>query len=136
VDTALRRVTDGGLDAFFVMDALDSDLLETIRSSTDKNGRPMYKFLDLRPGKAFFDIRDWSGRRLFQQVVLEGGLFSSTKTVSVDAIVIVNNAFREDRQKGGPLAIERLATAIDHAQAAIMADTKTPRDWQPSISQK
>lgn len=136
LETALQRITDGSVDAFFVMDGPGSELVEQIRSAVDAKGKPLYKFLDVRPGRQFYATRDWGGRMLYQEVVLEGGLFHSTKTVSVDALVIVSNEFREDRGKNGPRAVGLLGEAIDRAQAGILADTKTPHDWVPAVARK
>lgn len=136
LDTALQRITDGSVDAFFVMDGPGSDLIDQIKSAVDAKGRPLYKFLDVRPGKQFYATRDWSGRNLYQEVVLEGGFFHSTKTVSVDALMIVANDFRENRAKNGPRAVQLLADAIDRSQAEVFADTKTPRDWIPAAARK
>jgi TRAP-type uncharacterized transport system substrate-binding protein len=136
LDTALQRITDGSVDAFFVMDGPGSDLIDQIRVAVDAKGKPLYKFLDVRPGKQFYASRDWSGRNLYQEVVLEGGFFHSTKTVSVDALMIVSNEFRENRAKNGPRAVGLLAEAIDRAQAGVFADTKTPRDWVPAAAKK
>ncbi len=136
LDTALQRITDGSVDAFFVMDGPGSELIDQIRSAVDAKGRPQFKFLDVRPGKQFYATRDWSGRNLYQEVVLEGGFFHSTKTVSVDALMIVSNDFRESRSKNGPRATTLLADAIDRAQAGVFADTKTPRDWVPAAALK
>lgn len=136
LETALQRIVDGSVDAFFVMDGPGSELIEQIRTAVDAKGKPLYKFMDVRPGRAFYATKDWGGRFLYQEVVLEGGLFHSTKTVSVDALMIVNNDFRESRAKGGPRAAQVLAEAIDRAQAGIFADTKTPRDWRPAAARE
>lgn len=136
VETALQRITDGSVDGFFVMDGPGSDLVDQIKTAVDASGNPLYKFLDVRPGRQFYATKDWSGRNLYQEVVLAGGFFHSTKTVSVDALMIVSDSFREDRAKGGPRAVGLLAEAIDRAQAAVFADTKTPRDWVPAAAQK
>jgi hypothetical protein len=73
---------------------------------------------------------------MFQEAVVTPGTFRSTKSVSVDAVVIVSNPFREDREKNGPKAVDTLAGAIDRASAAIFADTKTPRGWTPTSAQR
>lgn len=136
LETALQRIIDGSVDAFFVMDSPGSEFVNQIRTAVDAKGNPLYKFLDVRPGRQFYDTRDWSGRYLYQEVVLEGGIFHSTKTVSVDALMIIGNDFRENRAKNGPTATKLLADAIDRAQAGVLADTKTPRDWVPAAARK
>ena len=131
-DSALQRITSGSVDAFFVMDSPHSELLDRIRTAVDARNKPTFKFLDVRPGSGFYGLKDWRNQFLYQEVVLEGGLFSSTKTVSTDAVLIMNNAFRENRQLGGPRAAEALDTAADRATASILADTQAPRDWTPA----
>jgi len=136
LETALQRLRDGSLDAFFVMDAPGSPLIDQIGSDKDAKGNRVFQFGDMRPNRAFYAIKDWSGRPMYQEAVVTPGTFRSTKSVSVDAGMIVGNGFREDRAKNGPKAVDALAAAIDRAQAAIYADTKTPRDWTPAAGQK
>lgn len=136
LETALQRIQDGSADAFFVMDGPGSELIEQIRTTVDAKKKPLFKFLDVRPGRAFYAIKDWSSRPMYQEATIASGFFRDTRTVSVDAVTIVANDFRENRSKFGPRAVEILAGAIDRAQAAIWADTKTPRDWVPASARK
>lgn len=136
LETALQRIKDGSLDGFFVMDAPGSPLIDQISSEKDAKGNLVFQFGDVRPGSSFYGMKDWSGRPMFQEAVVTPGLFQSTKSVSVDAVMIVANAFREDRAKNGPKAVEALASAIDRAGASIFADTKTPRDWTPASARR
>lgn len=133
-DTALQRITSGSIDAFFVMDSPHSELLENIRSSVDAREKRVFKFLDVRPGSGFYGLKDWRNQFLYQEVVLEGGIFSSTKTVSTDAVLIMGNAFRENRQNGGTRAAEALGNAVERAVPGILADTRAPRDWTPATA--
>lgn len=135
-DTALVLVKDGALDGLFVMEAPNSPLLETIRTAVDAKGKALFKFVDIRPGDAFYGIKDWGGRPMFQQQTLVSGWFGDTKVPSVDAVFIADNAFREDRAKGGPQSVAKLSEAIDRAQAAVFAETNTPRDWQPASARR
>lgn len=132
--TSLQRIKDGSLDGYFVMDGPGSDLIENIKSATDKNGKPLYKFLDLRLGSNFYySTKSWDGKPLFQEVALsKAWLSSNVYTISVDAVMIVSNSFREDAARKGPAAVETVGVSIDSAEAAIYGDTKTPRDWRPA----
>lgn len=60
-------------------------------------------------GSAFYRIKDWNGKSMYQEEVIEGGIFSSTKTVATDAVMILNIAFREGG-KGG-LVLELVLNA-------------------------
>lgn len=132
LETALQRVKDGSLDGFFVMDAPSSPLIDQIAQDKDAKGKQTFQFADVRPNSAFYKIKDWNGRPIFQEAVVIPGTFRSTKSVSVDAVMIAANSFRENREKNGPRAVEALAGAIDRASASILADTHTPRDWVPA----
>ena len=136
LETALQRIKDGSLDGFFVMDAPGSPLIDRIANEKDANGRRVFQFGDIRPGTAFYNTKDWAGRPMFQEAVVTPGTFRSTKSVSVDAVMIVNNQFRENRAKNGPKAVDALAAAIDRGSASIFADTKTPRDWVPASAKR
>jgi TRAP-type uncharacterized transport system substrate-binding protein len=132
--TSLQRIKDGSLDGYFVMDGPGSDLIENIKTSVDKSGKPLFKFLDLRLGSNFYyGTKGWDGKPLFQEVALAKYTFSSNVyTISVDAVMIVSNSFREDAARKGPAAVETVGVAIDSAEASIYGDTKTPRDWRPA----
>ena len=136
LETALQRVRDGNLDGFFVMDAPNSPLIDKIANEKDAHGRAVFQFADVRPGKPFYKLTDWRGRPMYQEAVVTPGFFRSTKSVSVDAVVIVGNEFREDRAKNGPASVEALADAIERAEPSILAETKTPKDWMAAVKRK
>jgi TRAP-type uncharacterized transport system substrate-binding protein len=131
--TSLQRIKDGSLDGYFVMDGPGSDLIENIKTPVDKNGKPLFKFIDMRLSSNFYySTKGWDGRALFQEVSISSGWFSAIKTISVDAVMIVSNSFREDAVRKGPAAVETVGVSIDSAEAAVYGDTKTPRDWKPA----
>ena len=136
LETALGRVKDRSLDGFFVMDAPDSPLIERITAEKTADGKPAFKFADVRPSDALYAVKDWAGRPMYQEAVVTPGFLRSTKSVSVDAVVVAANQYREDRKAGGPRVVDALATAINKASAAIIADTKTPRDWTPASARR
>jgi len=131
-DTALQELRDGNIDGFFIMDAPGSPKIEKIKEETDAKGHPVFQFADVRPGDAFYSIKDWSGKNLFQEETVIHGFFRDTRSVSVDAVVIVGRAFHDDRAHSGPKTVEALGVAIDKAVGTIRTDTKAPKDWQPA----
>jgi TRAP-type uncharacterized transport system substrate-binding protein len=133
---ALRMLRDKNIDAFFLMDDRSSTMIEqSIKAQVDERGRPIFKFLEINPGRKFFAMTDWTGKKMYQPVALTKGWFGSVKTVSVDAVFIVNKAWwRKDAATRA--AVEALGKAIDTAASAIRAATQTPADWVPASEQK
>lgn len=123
LDSALRDIKLGSLDGFFVMDAFDSPLIQTVKGSKD------FMIADVRPPEAFFATKDWNGRAMYAQATIAPGFFRSTKTITVDAILIANSRFIHSRDDNGPAAAQALSDAADRATASIIADTHTPKDW-------
>lgn len=131
-DVALQRVADGSIDGFFAVEPLDSDVIDRIRRTIDTHGKPLYTFIDIRPVPAFFQIGDGGGHCLYRLTALEFGVGEPVTTVSLDAVMLLGRAFRDAHARGGPRAMDALATAIDAAQTAILADTRSPPDWRPA----
>jgi hypothetical protein len=133
---ALRLLRDKNIDAFFLMDARNSDMIEqSIKSEVDARGRPIFKFLAINPPAKFFAMTDWTGKRMYQPEVLTSGWFGGVNTISVDAVFIVNRAWwHKDASTRG--AVEEIGKAIDTAASAIRAATKTPAGWVPASEQK
>ena len=129
---ALRMLRDKNIDAFFLMDARNSDMIEqSIKSQVDERGRPIFKFLAINAPASFFQQTDWTGKKLYQPEALSHGWFGSVGTISVDAVFIVGKAWwRKDASTRG--AVEQIGKAIDTAASSIRAVTKTPGDWVPA----
>jgi TRAP-type uncharacterized transport system substrate-binding protein len=123
LDSALRDIKLGSLDGFFVMDAFDSPLIQQVKGSKD------FEIADIRPPEAFFATKDWNGRPMYAPATVAPGIFRSTKTITVDAILIANTRFIHSREENGPMAAQALSDAADRATASIIADTHTPKDW-------
>jgi hypothetical protein len=130
-DIALAEVANGSADGFFALDTLDSDLIDRVRVKLDAHGKPLYTFIDIRPGPELFRIGDGAGHCLFRLTALDFGGRVPVTTVSEDAVMILARAARDAHAKGGPRVSDALATAIDAVEPAILADMKSPGDWRP-----
>jgi hypothetical protein len=128
---ALERIADGSIGGFFAMETLDSELIDRVRLMADTRGKPLYTFIDVRPGADFSWAGDGGGHCLYRLTALDFGGRSPVTTVSVDAVMLLGRAFRDAHARSGPPAAEALAFAIDAAQSAILADMKSPGDWRP-----
>jgi TRAP-type uncharacterized transport system substrate-binding protein len=127
---ALGAIQDGSLSGYFIMDSPGSPLIVSIKSATDKNGKPLYKFLDIRPSDQFFALQDWNNKPMYQAVTISSGFFSDKKTVSTNAVIIVNHSYFNSNSQ----AVNYLRGAADQADAAIRAATLTPSNWTGQIS--
>lgn len=141
-DSALGNLSDGTLDAYFVMDGPGSALVSTIKNSVDKNGNKVYKFLDISPDSSFFNELDFNGKPLYQSLILKSGWFIDTHTISTNAVLIVNTSWANGQSWGSnpadsnsTQAVNVLRQAQDQAEAAIMASTLTPPNWTGSVGQ-
>ncbi len=133
---ALRLLRDKNIDAFFLMDDRSSAMVEqSIKGEVDERGRPIFKFLAINPPSKFFDLKDWTGRKMYQPEKLTSGWFGGINTISVDAVFIVSKSWwRHD--SASRAAAEELGHAIDTAEPAIRAATRTPTGWVPASETK
>jgi TRAP-type uncharacterized transport system substrate-binding protein len=133
---ALRLLRDKNIDAFFLMDARNSDMIDqSIKAQVDDRGRPIFKFLTIDAPAKFFAEADWTGKKMYQPEALTHGWFSGISTISVDAVFIIGKSWwRKDAATRA--AVEQIGKAIDTANAAIRAATLTPSDWLPASEQK
>ncbi len=130
--TALNRLVDGSIDGYFAMESLDSELLDRIRTTGDARGKPLYTFIDVRTGPEFSRIGDGGGHSLVSDKrASDSAALLPIATVSVDAVLMLGRTFHDAHARGGPPASQVLATAIDAARVAILADLKSPADWRP-----
>jgi len=128
---ALAWVAAGSIDGFFALDTLDSEMIDQVRLRVDPRGKPLYAFIDIRPGQEFFRNGDGAGHCLYRLTALDFGVGLPVTTVSEDAVMLVARSSRDNHAKGGPRVADALAGAIDGAAAAILADMKSPSDWRP-----
>jgi hypothetical protein len=102
-----------------------------IKGEVDASGRPIFKFLAINAPSKFFQLTDWTGRKMYQQENLTSGWFGGVKTISVDAVFIVSKAWFHKQAS----VVTQLGRAIDNAEPAIRAATHTPEDWVPASQQ-
>ena len=131
-DVGLQLVANGSIDGFFAVEPLDSDVINRVRRRMDTHGKPIYSFIDIRPPPAFFLTGDGGGHCLYRLAALDFGGAEPVTTVSLDAVMLIGHTFHDVHAGGGPRASDALASAIDAAQTAILADTKSPPDWRPA----
>ena len=131
--SALGSIEDGNIDGYFVMDSPGSPLIASIKGMVDKNKQPIFKFLDVRPGNAFYALTDWNGKPMYQKVVISENCWvcSATKTVSTNAVLIVNSQWANSDANTNAVTVMR--SSADQADAGIRAATLTPKDWTGSI---
>ena len=64
-DTALNKLRDRQIDAFFVMDGPQSPLLQEVRETVDpKTKQRIFKFVDVRPSEKLTAM-PFNGRNLY-----------------------------------------------------------------------
>ena len=132
LDFGLSKVADGSIDAVFAVESLDSDVIDRVRLKRDASGKPTYRFIDIRPVPEFFRIGDMGHHCLYRVAALDYGGAAPVTTVSLDAVMALVRTFRDAHARGGPRAADALASAIDNAQPAILADMKSSPDWRPA----
>ncbi len=135
-EAALRLLRDKNIDAFFLMDDRSSAMIEnSIKGEVDDRNRPIFKFLAINPPAKFFALLDWTEKRMYQPETLTSGWFGGVRTISVDAVFIVGKAWwRHDAASQS--AVAQLGRAIDAAEPAIRAATRTPSNWVPASEEK
>ncbi len=129
-DAALADVQNIALHAYFVMDRPGSPTIQAIANATDAHGNPLYKFLAINPGPAFYGLKDAAGHPLYHEVTINAGFmgFGNTTTVSTDAVVIVNHDWAHDPANAHAVSV--LQVAAHQADAGIRMATKTPASWK------
>jgi hypothetical protein len=69
---------------------------------------------------------------LYRLTALDFGGADPVATVSLDAVMVLDHAFAAAQAKGGPRVPDALASAIEAAEPAILAEMKSPPDWRPA----
>ncbi len=124
-ETALNKLRDRQIAAFFVMDGPQSPLLQDVRDTVDpKTKQRIYKFADLRPNDRLFAIA-FNGRALYAPATLESGWFSATKTIATPAVMAV----RDDFYRTYPEVTAKIRQAAEDALPAIAARAGAKPDW-------
>ena len=123
--TALNKLRDRQIDAFFVMDGPKSPLLQEVRETVDpKNKQRIFKFVDMRPSQKLLGLT-FNGRSLYSTATLESGWFSAIKSISTPAVLAV----RDDFYQKQPLVVAKIRQAAEDALPAIAVGTGARPDW-------
>lgn len=124
--TALNKLQDRQLDAFFVMDGPKSPLLEEVRETVDpKSKQRVFKFVDIRPGAKLLGLQ-LNGRNLYATATIEPGWFSAIKSVATPAVI----AIRDDFYKSEPAVAAKIRQAAEDALPAIASRAGARPDWR------
>ncbi len=124
--TALNKLRDRELDAFFVMDGPQSPLLQEVRETVDpKSKQRLFKFVDLRPSDKLLAMQ-FNNRRLYAMATLESGWFSAIKSISTPAVI----AIRDDYYKSQPAVAAKIRQAAEDALPAIAVRAGARPDWR------
>jgi TRAP-type uncharacterized transport system substrate-binding protein len=123
--TALNKLRDRQLDAFFVMDGPQSPLLQEVRETIEpKTKQRVFKFVDVRPNAKLLGA-PFTGRSLYTTATLEAGWFSAIKSISTPAVI----AIRDDFYKSKSAVANKIRQAGEDALPAIAAKAGARPDW-------
>jgi TRAP-type uncharacterized transport system substrate-binding protein len=124
-DTALNKLRDRQIDAFFVMDGPQSPLLQEVRETIDpKTKQRIFKFVDMRPDDKLTAIA-FNGRSLYATATLESGWFSALKSIATPAVI----AIRDDFYRNEPALAGKIRQGAEDAVPAIAARAGARPDW-------
>ena len=130
--TALNKLRDSELDAFFVMDGPKSPLLDEVRETIDpKTKRRVFKFVDLRPNDRLLATQ-FNGRAVDATATLESGWFSSIKSISTPAVI----AIRDDYYRANPDTAATIRQAAEDALPAIAAKAGARPNWREDFQRR
>lgn len=131
-ETALNKLRDRQIDAFFVMDGPQSPLLQDVRDTVDpKTKQRIFKFADLRPSDKLLAV-PFNGRSLYATATLESGWFSAIKSISTPAVIAV----RDDFYRTYPEVTAKIRQAAEDALPAIAAKAGAKPDWAKDFEQR
>ena len=120
-DTALNKLRDRQIDAFFVMDGPQSPLLQEVRETVDsKTKQRIFKFVDVR-----LTAMPFNGRNLYATATLESHWFSAIKSIQTPAVIAV----RDDFYRSYPAVAGKIRQAAEDALPAIAARAGARPDW-------
>jgi TRAP-type uncharacterized transport system substrate-binding protein len=124
--TALNKLRDRQLDAFFVMDGPHSPLLQEVRETVDpKTKERVFKFLDIRPSDKLLGAQ-LNGRRLYATATIEPGWFSAIKSISTPALF----AIRDDFYQHEPAVAAKIRQSAEDALPVIAVRAGARPDWR------
>jgi len=124
-ETALNKLRDRQIDAFFVMDGPQSPLLQEVRETIDpKTKQRVFKFVDVRPNDKLL-ATPFNGRSLYATATLESGWFNAIKSVATPAVIAV----RDDFYRSYPAVAAKIRQAAEDALPPIAARAGARPDW-------
>lgn len=130
--TALNKLRDRELDAFFVMDGPRSPLLQDVRETVDpKTKKRVFKFVDLRPSDKLLTLQ-FNGRPIYATATLEAGWFSAIKSISTPAVI----AIRDDYYRAQPALAAKIRQAAEDALPAIAAKAGARPNWREDFERR
>jgi len=124
--TALNKLRDRQIDAFFVMDGPQSPLLQEVRETVDpKTKQRVFKFVDIRPDGKLLDAQ-FNSRRLYATATIEAHWFSAIKTISTPAVIAIRDEFYRNR----PAVAAKIRQSAEDALPAIAVRAGARPDWR------
>lgn len=130
--TALNKLRDRQIDAFFVMDGPQSPLLQEVRETVDpKSKQRVFKFVDIRPGDRLAATQ-FNGRGLYATATLEAGWFSAIKSISTPAVI----AIRDDFYKSQPSVAATIRQSAEDALPSIAVRAGARPDWRSDFERR
>jgi TRAP-type uncharacterized transport system substrate-binding protein len=130
--TALNKLRDRELDAFFVMDGPKSPLLTDVRETIDpKTKKRVFKFVDLRPNEKLLALQ-FNGRPIYATATLESGWFSAIKSLATPAVIAVRNEYYQ----ANPAVAAKIRQAAEDALPAIAAKAGARPNWREDFQKR
>jgi len=124
--TALPKLKDHQIDAFYVMDGPQSPLLTEVRETLDpQTKRRAFKFVDMRPGEKLLALK-LNNQPIYATTTLESHWFTATRTIATPAVI----AIREDFYRKQPKVAASIRQAAEDALPAIAAKVGAKPDWR------
>jgi TRAP-type uncharacterized transport system substrate-binding protein len=130
--TALNKLLDHQLDAFFVMDGPQSPLLQEVRETVDPKAKQrVFKFVDIRPSAKLLETQ-FNGRSLYATATVEAGWFSAIKSISTPAVI----AIRDDFYKTRPGVAAKIRQSSEDALPSVAARAGARPDWRQEFERR
>jgi TRAP-type uncharacterized transport system substrate-binding protein len=130
--TALNKLRDREVDAFFVMDGPQSPLLQEVRETIDpKTKKRVFKFVDLRPSDRLLALQ-FNARPIYSTATLESGWFSAIKSISTPAVI----AIRDDYYRAQPGLAGKIRQAAEDALPVIAAKAGARPNWAEDFARR
>lgn len=130
--TALNKLRDHQIDAFFVMDGPQSPLLQEVRETVDsKTKQRVFKFVDVRPDGKLLSAQ-FSGRSLYATATIEAHWFSAIKTIATPAVI----AIRDEFYRSQPAVAAKIRQSAEDALPAIAVRAGARPDWRQEFDHR